>query len=161
MQTKIQIETKKTDNHQNYNQKRKTGKKQKKRWIRRPKKVKNTLKDVKVFYQTVRGFKWKLDALDEAFGDYKLIFICLVETHLAKEEEFAIPRYWIYRNDGTKNSNGILTTVRNNVKIISAEISRYGEVGHTLSILLKTTRKRTSVLEPFMNLSGTWHQIMN
>ena len=47
----------------------KNGKKQKKRKIRRSKKIKNTLKDFKVFYQNVRGLKSKTDALDKAIDD--------------------------------------------------------------------------------------------
>ena len=45
------------------------GKKQKKRKIRRSKKIKNTLKDFKVFYQNVRGLKSKTDASDKAIDD--------------------------------------------------------------------------------------------
>ena len=41
-------------------------------------------------------------------------------------------RYRIYRNDDTKNSKGILLAVRNSIKTISIEVSRYDEVGQTL-----------------------------
>ena len=105
---------------------------QKKRKIRRSKKTKNTLKDFKIFYQTTRGLKPKTDALDEVIDDYKPNLICLVKTHLAKEEQIGIPGYRIYKNDGTKNSKGILIAVRNNIKNMSVEVSRYDEVGQTL-----------------------------
>ena len=73
----------------------------------------------------MRGLKSKTDALDEAIDDNKLNLICLVETHLAKEEQIAIPGYRIYRNDGMKSSKGILIAVRNSIKNISIEVSRY------------------------------------
>ena len=78
-----------------------------------------------------------MDALDEAIDDYKPDLICLAETHLAKEEHIAIPGYRVYRHDGTKNSKLILTAVRNSIKNISVEVSRYNEVEQTRRILLK------------------------
>ena len=123
----------------------KNGKKQKKRKIRRSKKIKNTLKDFKIFYQNVRGLKSKIDALDEVIDDYKPNLICLVETHLAKEEQIGIPGYRIYRNDGTKNSKGILIAVRNSIKTISVEVSRYDEVGQTLWILLNNQKQKIRI----------------
>ena len=121
------------------------GKKQKKRKIRRSKKIKNTLKDFKIFYQNVRGLKSKIDPLDEATNDYKPNLICLVETHLAKEEQIGIPGYRIYRNDGTKNSKGILIAVRNSIKTISAEVIRYDEVAQTLWILLNNQKQKIRI----------------
>ena len=61
-----------------------------------------------MFYQNVRRWKSKIDALDETIEDYEPSLICLVETHLTKEEQIKIPGYRIYRNDSTKNSKGIL-----------------------------------------------------
>ena len=88
-----------------------------------------------MFYQNVRGLKSKIDALDETIDDYKTNLICLAETHLAKEEQIGISGYRIYRNnrnEDTKNSKGILITVRNRIKTILGEVSRYDEVGQTL-----------------------------
>ena len=62
--------------------------------------------------------KSKIDALDEVIDDYKPNLMCLVEIQLAKEEQIRIPGYRIYRNDGTKNSKGILIAVRNSIKTI-------------------------------------------
>ena len=56
-------------------------------------------------------------------------FTCLLETHLAKEEQIGIPEYRIYRNDDIKNSKVILITVTNSIKTISVKVSRYDEVG--------------------------------
>ena len=80
----------------------------------------------------MRGLKSKTDALDEVIDNYKLNLICLVETHLTKEEQIGILGYRIYRNDGTKNSKGILIAVRNSIKTILVEVSRHAEVGQTL-----------------------------
>ena len=134
-----------------HKEEQKNGKKQEKRKIRRSKKIKNNLKDFKMFYQNVRGLKSKIDALDEVIGDYKPNIICLVETRLAKEEQIGIPGYRIYRNDGTKNSKGILIAVRNSIKTTSVEVSRYDEVGQTLWILLNNQNRRSG-LEPYMEL---------
>ena len=84
----------------------------------------------------MRGLKSKIDALDEAIDDYKPSFICLAETHLAKEEQIRIPGFEIYRNDGTEKSKGILVAARNSIKTIPVEVSRYDKVGQTLWILL-------------------------
>ena len=46
----------------------------------------------------------------------------LSRTHLVKELQIGIPGYRIYRNDGTKNSKGILIAVRNSIKTISVEV---------------------------------------
>ena len=54
----------------------------------------------------MRGLKSKIDALDEAIDHYKPNLICLVETHMAKEEQIKIPGYGIYRNDGIKIAKG-------------------------------------------------------
>ena len=44
----------------------------------------------------------------ETISDYQSILICLVETHLQKEEEIKIPGYsQIFCNDRSGNSGGI------------------------------------------------------
>ena len=64
-------------------------------------------------------------------------FTCLLETHLAKEEQIGIPEYRIYRNDDIKNSKVILITVTNSI--------RYDEVGQTLWILLNNQKQKIRV----------------
>lgn len=96
------------------------------------KKIKNMLKDFKLFYQNVRGLKSEIDALDEIIDDYEQNLICLVETYLAKEEQLEISGYRIYKNDRAKNSKGIKITVRNSIQTISIEVSRYDKVNQTL-----------------------------
>ena len=54
-------------------------------------------------------------------------------------------RYIIYRNDDTKNSKGILLAVRNSIKTISIEVSRYDEVGQTLWILLSNQKQKIRI----------------
>ena len=74
--------------------------------------MKSRLKDFKIYYQNVRGLKSKFDSLAETIDDYEPTLIRLVETHLSKEEQIQIPRYKIFRNDGTNNSRCILIAIR-------------------------------------------------
>ena len=84
-----------------------------KKKTRRSKKVKNALTNFKVFYQnkelkSIRELKSKVDSIMETISDYQSILICLVETHLQKEEEIKIPGYsQIFCNDRSGNSGGI------------------------------------------------------
>ena len=49
--------------------------------------------------------------------DYQPALVCIVETHMQKEEEIQIPGYsFMYHNDRSANSGGILIRVRNNIK---------------------------------------------
>ena len=76
--------------------------------IRKSKKIKNRLTNLKIYHQNVRGLKSKIDSLAEIIDDYEPTQICLVETHLSKEEQIQIPGYKIFRSGGTNNSRGIL-----------------------------------------------------
>ena len=79
-----------------------------KKKTKRSKKTKNALTNFKVFYQNIRGLKSKVDSIMETISDYQSILICLVETHLQKEEEIKIPGYsQIFCNDRSGNSGGI------------------------------------------------------
>ena len=57
------------------------------------KNTKNALKNFKIYYQNVRGLKSKLDSLQEMIDDYQPALVCIVETHMQKEEEIQIPGY--------------------------------------------------------------------
>ena len=77
----------------------------------------------------MRGLKSEIDALDDDdHDDNEPSFICLVEIHLEKEEQIQTPGYTIYKNDSTKSRKGVVVAVRNSIKTISVEISRYDEV---------------------------------
>ena len=52
----------------------------------------------------------------------------MMTIHLEKEEQIQTPRYTIYKNDSTKSRKGVVVAVRNSIKTISVEISRYDEV---------------------------------
>ena len=82
--------------------------KQRRRKQDKQKNIKNALTNFKAFYQNVRGLKSKVVSIMERFSDYQPILICLVETHLQKEEEIRISRYsQILCNDrsGKKHKN--------------------------------------------------------
>ena len=50
--------------------------------------------------------------------DYQPALVCIVETHMQKEEEIQIPGYsLVYCNDRSADSGGILIGVRDNIKI--------------------------------------------
>ena len=74
--------------------------------------------------------------------DYQPALVCIVETHMQKEEEIQIPGYsLVYHNDRSANSGGILRGVRDNIKNISVELTQENKVGQSLWILLTNTKK--------------------
>ena len=86
-----------------------------------------------MFYQNVRGLKSKLDSIMETISDYQPILMCLVETHLQKEEEIRIPRYsQIFRNDRSRNSGGIMLAVKGNIRTVTLEVAQEKEIGQSL-----------------------------
>ena len=55
--------------------------------VRRSKRIKNALKNFKIYYQNVRGLKSKLDSLQEMIDDYQPALLCIVETHVQKRKK--------------------------------------------------------------------------
>ena len=76
----------------------------------------------------------------ETIDDYEPSLICLVETHLLKEDQIQIPVYKIFRNDSTNNSRGILIAIKEKLKIIVVEVTREEEIGQTLWVLLNNQK---------------------
>ena len=71
----------------------------------------------------------------ETISDYQPILICLVETHLQKEEEIRIPGYsLIFRNDRSGNSGGTMLAVKKNIRTVSLEVAQEKEIGQSLWI---------------------------
>ena len=63
--------------------------------------------------------------------DYQPALVCIVETHMQKEEEIQIPGYsLVYRNE---------------IKNISLELTQENKVGQSLWILLTNTKKNNWV----------------
>ena len=78
--------------------------------------------------------------------DYQPALVCIVETHMQKEEEIQIPGYsLVYRNDRSAYSGGILIGVRDNIKNISLELTQENKVGQSLWILLTNTKKKIRI----------------
>ena len=50
--------------------------------VRRSKRIKNALKNFKIYYQNVRGLKSKLDSLQGMIDDYQPALVCIVETYM-------------------------------------------------------------------------------
>ena len=105
----------------------------------------------KVFYQnkelkSIRELKSKVDSIMETISDYQSILICLVETHLQKEEEIRIPRYsQIFRNDRSGNSGGITLAVKENIKTFRLEVAQGKEIGQSLWILPDSNRSKIRI----------------
>ena len=76
-------------------------------------------------------------------NDYQPALVCIVETHMQKEEEIQMPGYsLVYRNDRSANSGKILIGVTNNIKNISLELTQENKVGQRLWILLTNRKKK-------------------
>ena len=78
--------------------------------------------------------------------DYQPALVCIIETHMQKEEEIQISGYsLVYRNDRSANSGGILIGVRDNIKNNSLELTQENKVGQSLWILLTNTNKKIRI----------------
>ena len=78
--------------------------------------------------------------------DYQPSLVCIVETHMQKDEEIQIPGYsLVYRNDRSAKSGGILIGVRDNIKNISLELTQENKVGQSLWILVTNTKEKIGV----------------
>ena len=76
-------------------------------------------------------------------NDYQPVLVCIVETHMQKEEEIQMPGYsLVYRNDRSANSGKILIGVTNNIKNISLELTQENKVVQRLWILLTNRKKK-------------------
>ena len=59
--------------------------------------------------------------------------VCIIETHMQKEEEIQIPGYsLVCHNDRSANRGGILIGVRDNIENISLELTQENKVGQSL-----------------------------
>ena len=86
--------------------------------------------------------------------DYQPSLVCIVETHMQKEEEIQIPGYsLVYRNDRSAKSGGILIGVRDNIKNISLELTQENKVDQSLWILVTNTKKKIRVGAPQENVT--------
>ena len=65
----------------------------------------------------------------ETISDYQPILICLVETHLQREEEIRIPGYsQIFRNNRSGDNGGIILAVKENIKTVTLEVGQEKEI---------------------------------
>ena len=82
----------------------------------------------------------------ETISDYQPTLICLVETHLQKDEEIRIPGYsQIFRNVRSGNSGGIMLAVKENIKTVTLEATQEKEIGKSLRILLDNNRSKIRI----------------
>ena len=88
----------------------------------------------------MRWLKSKISSSAETIDNYEPTLICLVETHLSKEEHIQIPEYKIFRNDGTNKSRGILIALKEKLKAIVVEVNREEEISQTLWLILNNQK---------------------
>ena len=82
----------------------------------------------------------------ETITDCQPILICLVETHLLKEEEIRMPGYsQIYCNDRSGNCGGIMLAVKENKKTVTLEVGQEKEIGQSFWILLDNNRSKIRI----------------
>ena len=75
--------------------------------VRRGKSVKNVLKNLKLYYNNLRGIKSKLISLAEILEKVKPHVICLNETKLGEDERVSIEGYEPYHCNNKKGEGGI------------------------------------------------------
>ena len=75
--------------------------------------------------------------------NYHPSLVCIIETHIQKEDEIQISGYsFVCRNDRSTNSGGILIGVRDNIKNISLELTQKNKMGQSLWILVTNSKKK-------------------
>ena len=113
---------------------------------RQSKKIKNALTNFKVFYQNVRGLKSKVELIMETISDYQPMLICLVETHLQKEEQIKISGYsQIFHNERSGNSGGIMLSVKENIRAATSETAQGKGILQSFWILLDNNRSKIRI----------------
>ena len=111
------------------------------RKTRRSRKIYNALQTFRILYVNIRGLKSKVNSLADIIAEKYPSVICLVETHLAKEDTISIEGYdLIFINDSTSDSGGILIACENILRSITVQVDEYSEVGQTLFIKLDNRR---------------------
>ena len=111
------------------------------RKTRRSRKIHNALQTFRILYVNIRGLKSTVNSLTNIIAEKYPSVICLVETHLAKEDTISIEGYdLIFRNDSTSDSGSILIACENRLRSITVQVDEYSEVGQTLFIKLDNRR---------------------
>ena len=111
------------------------------RKTRRSRKIYNALQTFRILHVNISGLKSKVNSLADIIAEKYPSVICLVETHLAKEDTISIEGYdLIFRNDSTSDSGGILIACENRLRSITVQVDEYSEVGQTLFIKLDNRR---------------------
>ena len=96
----------------------------------------NALKHFTIFYQNIRGIKSKIDLLTETVDDTNPTIMCLVETHMLKEQAITIPGETIFREDTTNSSGGIMIAVKDSIKTINMQIQHEKSIRQALWVQL-------------------------
>ena len=80
--------------------------------VRRGKRIKNSLKNFKLYYNNLRGINSKLHSLHEILDNYKPHLVCITETKLDTDEKVDIEGYEFTHKNNKKGQGGIIIGVR-------------------------------------------------
>ena len=110
--------------------------------MRRGKTIKNKLKNFKILFNNVRGIKSKVKSLQDVVMETQPTVICLVETHLQKDEILEIEGYEIIRNDRQQQGGGVLIAYKSELHHIIKEVNRESVNGETIWIKIDNNKQR-------------------
>ena len=90
--------------------------------IRRGKKIKSKMKNFTIYFNNVRGVNSKLDSIKDFAKELKPTMICLVETHLAKNDKIEIDGYSFTHHNRNEKGGGIAFDIKEELKHICTVI---------------------------------------
>ena len=115
----------------------------KKKRRRRSKPIQNKLKNCKTMFLNIRGLKSKLSAVNELLETENPTMMCLVETHLKKEDDIGFDGYTLFRNEReSKDGGGILVAIKNELKNVAVEVEQEKENGESIWFVVDNKYKR-------------------
>ena len=121
-------------NQETINEKKNQENGNKRKKVRRGgKKIKNKLKNFKILYVNLRGFKSKKKSIENILEEEKPTMIALTETLIEDKENVEIKGFEIYK-PAEKGSRGILIAVSKELKNITSIVMENNSVGEQMWI---------------------------
>ena len=94
-------------------------------------------------FLNIRGLKSKLSAVNELLETENPTMMCLVETHLKKEDDIGFDGYTLFRNEReSKDGGGILVAIKNELKNVAVEVEQEKENGESIWFVVDNKYKR-------------------
>ena len=107
---------------------------------RRVKKIKRNFQNLKLVYNNVRGIRSKIDSVATVLEELSPTIFCAVETHLEEEYKLEIEGYAIHSIPGTRDSQGIVIAIKEEIDTIAVELDDYTDVGQIKWIQMDNTK---------------------